>query len=437
MSTYYLKKMHFLFILLCSFHIGTSVFLKSYAFSSIDFSRDPLENHWTEINWRKKELKKGLIKTKAWIRTSALFDEWNFATSVLSSQTVIPFYSDGRAALNYVISKNTLLKVQKVTTSHIQTRIKRQNLWISKDLLKINPYQWGYLVSKHKTPLREKPSGKSKIIGYLPAGLRLTPLSFQKEFVQIEWKQKQHFIPFSYVISRLNFAKKVQVNTSWKDVLFVMGHWIKTTDHQFISIDQVKGMQGGKSLAYNMASKVSIRDKPQTQAAVLQIIDQLTPLSITKQKPVALPIPQKVITTDQLFKRKIFDVASTKRLMLASANGIFRSSDGISWEKLIFFENKDFPLAISPSGKLYIGPYRSIDNGKTFHQYIRWDLIFNALKSNGIHAVSELSIKDIEFPNNSSQTLKMTLQMGRDWSKKVRLTKVISYDEGKSWSSTK
>ena len=31
----------------------------------------------------------------------------------------------------------------------------------------------------------------------------------------------------------------------------------------------------------------------------------------------------------------------------------------------------------------------------------------------------------------------MTLQMGRDWSKKLRLTKVISYDEGLSWSAVK
>ena len=432
---------------MCLLYLTASILLWTNAFSSVNpsrktyktnhFLKDHVESHWTEINWKEKGLIKDPIKTKAWIRTSILFDEWNFATSVSNSQTVIPFYSNGRAALDYVINKNTLLKVQKVTRSHVQVRIKKQNLWILKDLLKINPYHWGYLVSKHKTPLREKPSGKSKIIGYLPAGLRLTPLSFQKEFVQIEWKQKQHFIPFSYVISRLNFAKKIKANMNWKDVLFVMGHWVKTTDHQFVSVDQFKGMQGGRSLAYNMASKAYIRNKPKTQSDVIQVIDRLTPLSLIKQESILPSIPQRVITTDQLFKRKVFDVASTKGLMLASANGIFRSVDGISWEKLIFFENKDLPLAISPSGKLYIGPYRSVDSGKTFHQYIRWDLIFNALKANGIHAVSELSIKDIEFLNNSSQILKMTLQMGRDWSKKVRLTKVISYDEGKSWRPTK
>ncbi len=431
-----LKKAYFLSIL--------SVFLYTNAFSSIDslkkkhktnlFSKD----YWTEINWKQKNITKDSTKkTKAWIRTAILFDEWNFAAFVWNPQTVIPFYFNGRPALDYVINKNVRLKVQRVTQSHVQIRIKKQNLWILRDLLRIDQNDWGYIVSKHKTPLRTKPSSQSKITGYLSAGLKLTPIRFQNEFVQVEWKQKPHFIPFSYVISRLNFAEKIKVNADWKDILFVMDHWIKTTDHQFISIDQIEGIQGGRSLAYNMASKAYIRSQPHVQGDVLQIVEQLTPLSIIPQKRDSVPISQRVITTDQLFNRKVFDVASTKGLMLASANGIFKSSDGILWEKLALFENKNFPLAISPSGKIYIGPYRSTNDGESFHQYVRWDLIFNALKGNDIHAVSELSIKDIEFLNNNSRALRMTLQMGRDWSEKLRLTKVISYDEGLSWSPVK
>ena len=408
------------------------VFLHMKAFPSIDSLK---QNHWTEVKWKQKDVAKGLTKkTRAWVQTATLFDEWNFAAFVWNPQIVIPFYLDGRPALDHIINKNTRLKVQKVTQSHVQVRIRRQNLWILKNLLRIDQNDWGYIVSKHKTPLRAEPSHQSKITGYLSAGLRLTPIGFQKEFVQIEWKQKQHFIPFSYVISRLNFAEKIKISKDWKDILFIMDHWVKTTDHQFISIDQVEGIQGGRPLVYNMASKAYIRNQPHAQSDMLQIVEQLTPLSIIPQKQVSIPIPQRVITTDQLFNRKVFDVASKEKLMLASANGIFRSYDGILWEKFVFFENKNFPLAISPSGKIYIGPYRSANDGKSFHQYIRWDLIFDALKVNGIRAVSELSIKDIEFLNNNSRILRMTLQMGRDWSKQLRLTKVISYDEGLSWS---
>ena len=431
MSTYYFKSIYLIIL---------STFLYTNAFSAIGSSKiysqksPVLKNDWTEINWKKKGATKA---EKAWIRTSVLFDEWNFAAFVLTTQTVIPFYSDGRAALDYIINKNTRLKVQKVISGHVQVRVKGQNLWILKDLLEVDPNDWGYVVSKHRTPLRKKPLNESKATGYLSSGLRLTPIRFQKEFIEIEWRKQPYFIPFSYVISRLNFAKKIKLNTGWKDILFVMDHWIKTTDDQFVSIEQIQGIQGGRSLAYNMASKAYIRSDSHIQSNVLQTISPLTALSVISQSRNSVSVPRRVISTDQLFSRKIFDVASAKGLMLASANGIFRSHDGISWERLSFFENKNFPLAISPSGKIYVGPYRSINDGKSFDQYIRWDLVFDALQADGIRAVSELSIKDIEFLNNSSRILRMTLQMGRDWSKKVRSTKVISYDEGISWSAMK
>ena len=426
MSTYYFKSIYFIVL---------SAFLYTNAFSAIDPLNSQIKpNLWTEVNWKREGSKKA---EKAWIRTSVLFDEWNFTAFVLTTQTVIPFYPDGRAALDYVINKNTRLKVQKVTSSHVQVRVRRQNLWILKGLLEIDPNDWGYVVSKHKTPLRKKPLNELKVTGYLSSGLRLTPIRFQKEFIEIEWRKQPHFIPFSYVVSRLNFAKRIKLNTGWKDILFVIDHWIKTTGDQFVPIEQIQGIQGGRSLAYNMASKAYIRSDSHIQSSILQAIDPLTPLSVVSRGRQSVSVPQKVITTDQLFSRKIFDVASAKGLMLASANGVFRSHDGISWEKFPFFGDKNFPLAVSPSGKIYVGPYRSINDGKSFDQYIRWDLVFNALQANGIRAVSELSIKDIEFLNNSSYTLRMTLQMGRDWSKKVRLTKVISYDEGVSWSAIK
>lgn len=399
------------------------------------FLADNPKSHWALVKKARGTVKDSTEKSKAWINRSVLFDEWNFAKYVWNPHTVIAFYPNGKPALDHIIKKNTRLTIQKVTPTHIQVQIKKQKLWILRDLLKIDPSHLGDLVSKHKTPLREKPYDKSQITGYIKAGIRLTPISFQKNFVQIKWNKKNYFIPFHHTISRLNFAKKVKVGQDWKDILFSMGHFIKTTDGQFVSIDQVQGLQGRKSLAYNMASKAYIRDRPQGQ--VIQVIHQFTPLFIVNQKQIPHQRSQRTITTDQLFERKVFDVASARHLMLASANGIFKSFDGSLWERLTFFENKNFPLAISPSGKLYIGPYRSTDHGKTFHHYIRWDLVFNALKANDIHAVSELRIKDIEFLNNNDKMLQMTLHIGRDWSEKIKLSKVISYNEGLSWRPTK
>ena len=169
---------------------------------------------------------------------------------------------------------------------------------------------------------------------------------------------------------------------------------------------------------------------------IIQTLSPFTPLLLIAKDHLQLHTkPQTVMTTHQLFDRKLFDVASTKGLMLASAKGIFKSYNGNLWQRLAFFEDKDFPLAISPEGKIYIGPYRSTDLGKTFQQYIRWDFVFDVLKSNGIHAVSELRIKDIEFLNHNAKKLRLTLNIGRDGSQKMKLAKIISYDEGMTWQS--
>lgn len=383
-------------------------------------------------DWRKIQSK---AFKQGWVRGSALFEEWHFAEYAWNPQKVIPFDNKGNPALNSIVNKNTRLQIKKVTATQVQ--LTRSNLWVLRHLLRVFPYHWGYLVSQRKVPLRKEPSDTAEIMGFLSGGLRLTPIQFQGSYVQIEWKDRLYFIPFHNLLSRLNFAKKIKVGSDWKDVLFVMGAWVKTTDGQFVGLNQIEGMVGRSHLAYVMASQTAIRSQPQLQGSVLQVVQQFTPLAVLENKQLSHFISKRVITTDQLFARKIFDMASQERVMWASANGIFRSFDGNLWEKLLPFKEQDFPLVISPSGKLYVGPYRSLDDGRSFQQYIRWDLVFNALKGNGIHSVSELRMKDLEFLNQSDRTLKMTLHIGRDWKKKVKLAQVISYDEGASWHPIK
>lgn len=374
-------------------------------------------------------------KQTLYVRRSALFDEWNFAEYTWTRQKVIPFYSNGTPALNKVIEKNTRLRIQKVTPTHVQ--VTRGNLWILRQSLMIFPNHWGHFVSKHKTPLRGRPSMDSRIKGYLSSGLKLKSLGFRNGFVQIQWKGQTFFIPFHDVLSRLNFATQIKVNDTWQDILFVMGAWVKSTDGQFVPLNLIQGIKGGRSLGYVMASRTFLRSQPHAKAQVLLTLPQFTPVMLSKRVfKERLPSKSRslrLITTDQLFERKVFDVASQNHFMWASASGIFRSFDGNSWEKVVFFKNQDFPLAIAPSGKLYVGPYKSIDRGKTFQQYIRWDLVFDALKEGGISAVSHLGIKDIEFLENNDQVLKMTVQIGRDGTQKAKLAHVISYNEGGSW----
>ena len=285
----------------------------------------------SEVHWR--QLQGDAQRPQRWVHGSALFDEWHFSEYAWTPEKVIPFYKNGSPALQHVIKKHTRLRIQKVTPTHVQIT---DDLWILRHTLRISPYHWGYLVTQHKTPLRRQPSSKAKITGHLSAGLKLIPLQFQDGFVQIEWDGHLHFISFHNMLSRLNFAKKIKVKDKWKNIEHVMGSWVKTTDGQLVAIGDIQGLMGGRSMAYVMASKTSIRSKPHNQAPILQTVPQFTPLSLVRIKR-SVQTSERLITTDQLFERKVFDVASQTQSLWASANGIFRSFDGHFWEKLAFF----------------------------------------------------------------------------------------------------
>lgn len=137
------------------------------------------------------------------------------------------------------------------------------------------------------------------------------------------------------------------------------------------------------------------------------------------------------LLTSQLFQRKLFDMASSplsRDLKIASADGIFRTTNGRDWTKLVQFRNENHPVAVSSLGRIFIGHYYSDDNGTTFSEYIRWDLLIGRLKQtwkldgetirlveirpskSEINAVELLL--DIGLPNKVTVS---TTDLGRNW----------------------
>jgi hypothetical protein len=88
------------------------------------------------------------------------------------------------------------------------------------------------------------------------------------------------------------------------------------------------------------------------------------------------------LLSSQLFKRRLFDMAASpvqSGLKLASAQGIFRTVDGETWEQIPQFRDQDHPISISDSGRIFVGPYYSDDQGVTFNEYIRWDKLLSGV----------------------------------------------------------
>ena len=141
--------------------------------------------------------------------------------------------------------------------------------------------------------------------------------------------------------------------------------------------------------------------------------------------------PHEKLSTPDLFQRKIFAMASSPAipsLKFISAEGIFRTVDGEEWSRIPLFENKNYPIAVTGSGSVFVGPYISEDHGETFQQWIRWDSLIATLRRNSTS--SNLGFRILEVHPQDPSGRRVVLKLSTTGTKSVRL---VTNDQGLSW----
>lgn len=142
-------------------------------------------------------------------------------------------------------------------------------------------------------------------------------------------------------------------------------------------------------------------------------------------------IPPLKLSTQDLLGRKIYDMASSQAipgLRFASAQGLFKSRDGVEWSKIAKFEDKNYPIVIAKSGLLFVGPYLSNDNGENFEQWIRWDLLVETLKKQTGAAANRMRLSKLEVLDDDGKSMRLVLDLGR-----TNPVRVSTPDRGLSW----
>ncbi len=145
-------------------------------------------------------------------------------------------------------------------------------------------------------------------------------------------------------------------------------------------------------------------------------------------------LPPMKITTSDLLSRGLYDIVAGERetgLRFASARGVFRSRDGREWSKIPKFEDKNYPIATSSNGWVFVGPYVSRDQGMNFEQWIRWDILVETVKRTTGASLSRIRLSNIiarakDFPGRDE--IQIELDLGR--SQPVQL---MTDDLGRSW----
>lgn len=85
----------------------------------------------------------------------------------------------------------------------------------------------------------------------------------------------------------------------------------------------------------------------------------------------------------------------------------------MTWAKLDFFKNENWPVCITKN-VWYVGAFRSLDEGKTFEPFIRWDYL-SYLVSTELQANPKF-FKILNMESVSPKEVKIHMDLG---SKKV------------------
>jgi SH3-like domain-containing protein len=152
-------------------------------------------------------------------------------------------------------------------------------------------------------------------------------------------------------------------------------------------------------------------------------LEQMKPTSEATEK----------ISTEKLFQRKMYDMATSRAiptLKFASADGIFRTTDGASWTRIPLFRDQNYPIAVAKNGSIFIGPYVSYDHGETFQQWIKWDSLVSSLEARADVSAQNLKIVEIKPEDAQGHRVTLRLNVGRDTP-----VRVATDDQGTSWRS--
>src|SRR5690606_27209355 len=118
-----------------------------------------------------------------------------------------------------------------------------------------------------------------------------------------------------------------------------------------------------------------------------------------KTLQVTIPSTGKELTTAELLSRKLFDMAShpeNPNFQVASSRGVFLTENGQTWQSIDQFKKNNLPVVFSSKGTLFVGAYRSEDNGRTFTPILRWDHVASQVINTTRNSPSSLRILELD-----------------------------------------
>lgn len=372
-----------------------------------------------------------------WVREENLWSPVDLTASIyLRPNAEIKKFSN-------VTSPN--IKVEKTNGAWIITQ--RKDYWlqikqpISGDLYWVrsrhaqgNPEAWDYAMVFEATHLLLLPQQGSNRICPLPVNTAVKLISFHGHYAKISACGGMGFIHLSKILTKAHFAKRVRTNDKkWHHVARVNTNEIIDTDYRPIAFTTITAFEFESKMRYTKTlAKATIMQSRQDRWARSQIKDLGFFWWNMNAEEIGENHDEVRVKSKNIFTGKIFDAATNPldpNFKIISSSGIYLTRNGSKWEKLDYFADENFPIFITQSGRIFVGPYVSFDQAKTFKPYIRWERLFSALGARGHFSLAKLKISDIQILDTKGEKIKLVVYAGD------RVSSVVSADMGRSWKS--
>lgn len=252
----------------------------------------------------------------------------------------------------------------------------------------------GVAIPYLQIPIRQEASWKSETLYRAQSSERLRILRVDGDWVLVsplQAPEKKGWAELSGLITRFDFATHIlPIGEKWTEVQHRRGGEMISTTGSVVPLKNIRALitEAEKGLALRNLKTLNIPAR-----APIDLIKPKSKEWIESNLPGhgrvfwkrdvdewrdPEEIKPMILSTEGILKRSITSVGfhpKEAQFGLASAEGIFMTRDGFIWEQLPFFERKNYPVAVSDEGHLFVGPYRSTDQGISFFPYLKWESI--------------------------------------------------------------
>lgn len=357
------------------------------------------------VEWNKKKLQ---IKGDDILRDIQLANTLNTKKNAL-------LRSEPKSNASFIkgLPENTKLEVLKTDAYWAEVYVPQLRLrgWIPLSQTSISHEDFGVFIPVIDTFLRSRAEQNSQIITTIPSGVRLKPIYYNKNWIQVSYKGQQGYIDTNHGLNRGNFAKWVfhRARKSWLPVSRYSNGEVVTLDQKKYSLPEFSAFNPDPDLAIFINALENEGPQKLSRAKIIQSDSDLWAISQVdghgevwwrKQTIFSENITEKesFISTADILKKKIFSIAMSNldpHQGLISAEGIFATQDGQNWFQIKQFGTKDTPVAIHKNGDWFVGDYRSSNQGKSFEPYIRWDWVAMTIENATLKSPKYLKLSKI------------------------------------------